>query len=151
MKNTTVFTGFKNKISKGRENELDCLIISEPLKLIIHCEMKANNCYSGEQRKKAAEQLNHSNEFFKKFHIPKSENWKIVHNMMFKENKEEVCSRCQDYVLSSFSHDWWNHMTSLSTSEEVHLIKESEDQNDSGDNKGGVETCKNRIDGIEMD
>ena len=90
----------KNLNSKTT-GEIDFLIISLPIKSIIHIEAKKGNNQSN--RKKASDQLMRGLTFFKEnVPFPISENWKYIKMMCFGESVEKnICDQCKPFVLSA--------------------------------------------------
>ncbi len=100
--NTVVLSGLILKdLGLKTAGEIDFLIISLPLKSIIHIEAKKAN--SNKNRKKASVQLKRGLTFFKEnVPFPKSENWKYIKIMCFGESVEKhICDQCKPYVLSA--------------------------------------------------
>jgi hypothetical protein len=80
--------------------EIDFLIISLPLKSIIHIEAKRANTDSS--RSSATKQLERGLTFFEEnCSFPSSENWKYIKMLTFGEVVEDICSQCQPFVLSA--------------------------------------------------
>ncbi len=87
--------------SRNESGEIDFLIISLPLKAIIHIEAKKGN--SNSNRRKASDQLKRGLTFFEdNFSFPCSENWNYTKMMCFGESVEkEICDQCKPFVLSA--------------------------------------------------
>jgi hypothetical protein len=81
--------------------EIDFLIISLPLKSIIHIEAKKRN--NQPNRKEATDQLTRGLTFFKEnIPFPISENWNYIKMMCFGESVEKnICDQCKPFVLSA--------------------------------------------------
>jgi hypothetical protein len=98
-----VFSGLKLKDANSRNEsgEIDFLIISLPLKAIIHIEAKKGN--SNSNRRKASDQLKRGLTFFKdNFPFPSSVNWNYTKMMCFGQSVEnDICDECKPYVLSA--------------------------------------------------
>ena len=101
--NTVVLSGLKLKgaNSQNESGEIDFLIISLPLKAIIHIEAKKGN--NNSNRRKASAQLRRGLTFFEEnFPFPSSENWNYIKMMCFGESVEEdICDECKPLVLSA--------------------------------------------------
>jgi hypothetical protein len=99
--NTVVLSGLKLKdLNLKTTGEIDFLIISLPLKSIIHIEAKRANTDSS--RGSAAKQLERGQTFFEEnCPFPSSENWKYIKMLTFGEVVEDICSQCQPFVLST--------------------------------------------------
>ncbi len=98
-----MFSGLKLKDANSRNEsgEIDFLIISLPLKAIIHIEAKKGN--SNSNRRKASDQLKRGLTFFKdNFPFPSSVNWNYTKMMCFGQSVEnDICDECKPYVLSA--------------------------------------------------
>jgi hypothetical protein len=81
--------------------EFDFIVISLPLKSIIHIEAKAG--YHKSSRRSASEQLESGLTFFKeKLPLPATENWKYIKMMCFGEFLDnEVCVQCRPFILGT--------------------------------------------------
>jgi hypothetical protein len=101
--NTVVLSGLKLKETNSQDasGEMDFLIISLPLKSIIHIEAKKGN--SNSNRRSASAQLKRGLTFFEKnFPFPASENWNYIKMMCFGESVEKnICDQCKPFVLSA--------------------------------------------------
>jgi hypothetical protein len=101
--NTVVVCGLKLKDenSQNEAGEIDFLIMSLPLKAIIHIEAKKGN--SNSNRRKASVQLKRGLAFFEQnFAFPSSENWNYRKMMCFGESVEkDICEQCKPFVLSA--------------------------------------------------
>ncbi len=91
----------KDANSKNESGEIDFLIISLPLKAIIHIEAKKGN--NNSNRRKASDQLKRGLTFFEdNFPFPSSENWKYTKMMCFGESvKKDICDQCKPFVLNA--------------------------------------------------
>jgi len=91
----------KDANSLNESGEIDFLIISLPLKAIIHIEAKKGN--SNSNRRKASDQLKRGLKFFEEnFPFPCSENWNYIKMMCFGESVEkDICDQCKLFVLSA--------------------------------------------------
>jgi hypothetical protein len=91
----------KDANSLNESGEIDFLIISLPLKAIIHIEAKKGN--NNSNRRKASDQLKRGLTFFKdNFPFPSSENWNYKKMMCFGESVEkDICDECRPFVLSA--------------------------------------------------
>jgi hypothetical protein len=78
--------------------EIDFLIISLPLKSIVHIEAKRANTVNS--RNSAGKQLERGLTFFKE-NFPFPANWKYIKMLAFGEVVQDICSRCQPLVLST--------------------------------------------------
>ncbi len=81
--------------------EIDFIIISLPLRSIIHIEAKRANTDSS--RSSATKQLERGQAFFEEnFTFPTSENWNYTKIMCFGQSVEkEICAQCKPFVLSA--------------------------------------------------
>jgi hypothetical protein len=91
----------KEANSRNESGEIDFLIISLPLKAIIHIEAKKGN--NNSNRRKASDQLKRGLTFFEDhFPFPSSENWNYTKMMCFGESVEkDICDQCKPFVLSA--------------------------------------------------
>jgi hypothetical protein len=100
--NTVVLSGLKLKEANFQDEsgEIDFLIVSLPLKSIIHIEAKKGN--SNSNRRKASAQLKRGMTFFEEnFPFPVSEKWNYIKMMCFGESVEtDICDQCKPFVLS---------------------------------------------------
>ncbi len=103
IQNTVVLSGLKLKTANSQDasGEIDFLIISLPLKSIIHIEAKKGNSKSN--RSKASAQLKRGQAFFKEnVPFPTSEKWNYIKMMCFGESVEkDICDDCKPFVLSA--------------------------------------------------
>jgi hypothetical protein len=101
--NTVVLSGLKLKTANSQDasGEIDFLIISLPLKSIIHIEAKKGNSKSN--RSKASAQLKRGLTFFEEnIPFPVSEKWNYIKMMCFGESVEtDICDDCKPFVLSA--------------------------------------------------
>jgi hypothetical protein len=99
--NTVVLSGLKIKdLNLKTTGEIDFLIISLPLKSIIHIEAKRANTESS--RSSAAKQLERGLSFFaKNCPFPSSENWTYIKMLTFGEVVKDICPNCKLFVLSA--------------------------------------------------
>jgi hypothetical protein len=105
-KNTVVLSGLQlkepndgNKMTPS--GEFDFIVISLPLKSIIHIEAKAG--YHKLSRRSASKQLESGLTFFKeKLPLPASENWKYVKMMCFGQSvNNDICVQCRPFILGT--------------------------------------------------
>ena len=105
-KNTVFLSGLQlkepndgNKMTPS--GEFDFIVISLPLKSIIHIEAKAG--YNKSSRRSASEQLESGLTFFnEKFPLPASENWKYVKMMCFGDSVDnDICVQCRPFILGT--------------------------------------------------
>ncbi len=97
-----VLSGLSLKdLNSKTTGEIDFLIISLPIKSIIHIEAKKGNNQSN--RKKASDQLMRGLTFLKEnVPFPISENWKYIKMMCLGESVEKnICDKCKPFVLSA--------------------------------------------------
>jgi hypothetical protein len=101
IQNSVVLSGLKIKdLNLKTTGEIDFLIISLPLKSIIHIEAKRANTESS--RSSAAKQLERGLNFFDdNCPFASSANWKYIKMLTFGEVVEDICSQCQPFVLSA--------------------------------------------------
>ena len=103
IQNAVVLSGLKLKTANSQDasGEIDFLIISLPLKSIIHIEAKKGNSKSN--RSKASAQLKRGLTFFKEnFPFPVSEKWNYIKMMCFGESVEtDICDQCKPFVLNA--------------------------------------------------
>jgi hypothetical protein len=101
--NAVVLSGMKLKDANSQNNsgEIDFLIISLPLKAIIHIEAKKGN--NNSNRRKASAQLKRGLAFFEEnFPFPCSENWNYIKMMCFGESvTKNICNQCKPFVLNA--------------------------------------------------
>jgi hypothetical protein len=101
--NTVVLSGLKLKTANSQDasGEIDFLIISLPLKSIIHIEAKKG--HNNSNRRKASAQLKRGLTFFEEnFPFPISEKWNYMKMMCFGESVEkDICDDCKPFVLSA--------------------------------------------------
>ena len=100
--NTVVLSGLNLKdLHSKPTGQIDFLIISLPLKSIIHIEAKKGNNSTG--RKIATDQLMRGQKFFEdNLPFPNSENWNYIKMMCFGESvKKNICDQCKTFVLSA--------------------------------------------------
>jgi hypothetical protein len=101
--NTVVLSGLKLKEANFQDEsgEIDFLIVSLPLKSIIHIEAKKGN--SNSNRRKASAQLKRGMTFFEEiFPFPVSEKWNYIKMMCFGESvQRHICDHCKPFVLSA--------------------------------------------------
>ncbi len=101
--NTVVLSGLELKEANSADasGEIDFLLISWPLKSIIHIEAKKGNNHSN--RRKASAQLKRGQAFFKEnVPFPTSEKWNYIKMMCFGESVEtDIYDRCKHFVLSA--------------------------------------------------
>jgi hypothetical protein len=105
-KNTVVLSGLQlNELNDNNKmttlGEFDFIVISLPLKSIIHIEAKAG--YHKSSRRSASEQLESGLTFFKeKLPLPDSENWKYVKMMCFGDSVDnDICVQCKPFILGT--------------------------------------------------
>ena len=105
-KNTVVLSGLQlNELNDNNKmttlGEFDFIVISLPLKSIIHIEAKAG--YNKSSRRSASEQLESGLTFFKeKLPLPASENWKYVKMMCFGDSADnDICVQCRHFILGT--------------------------------------------------
>jgi hypothetical protein len=102
IQNTVVLSGLSlkdlNSITRG---EIDFLIISLPLKSIIHIEAKTRN--NSSNRRDASKQLKRGLTFFEEnLPFPISEKWNYIKMMCFGESvQRHICDQCKPFVLSA--------------------------------------------------
>ena len=97
--------GPKKQEPLNKEREHDFLLISDPLKTVIHIEAKHNT----KEKRSAAKQLESGIEFFKQALVfPPEEGWKFVRIMYFEKGKN-VCSDCPQFVFNPETDldKWW--------------------------------------------
>ena len=102
QKNTTVFSGLQLRdVNLKTSGEMDFIVISLPLKTIIHVEAKTSS--KNKKMHEAAEQLNRGQTFFEEnFPFPSSENWNYTKMMCFGESvKMNICENCKPFILSA--------------------------------------------------
>jgi hypothetical protein len=103
IQNAVVLSGLKLKTANSQDasGEMDFLIISLPLKSIIHIEAKKGNSKSN--RSKASAQLKRGLTFFEEnIPFPVSEKWNYIKMMCFGESVEtDICDDCKPFVLSA--------------------------------------------------
>ena len=122
VRNTIVINGWKDNGSQVRTTkEFDFLIISEPLKTIVHIEVKRH--LNAETRDKAAKQLENGRKLFQDtIPFPKDENWKYI-RVMYGSSiclADDACTNqedciCQRFVISPKTDllTWWQMITKL--------------------------------------
>jgi len=130
VQNTTVINGWEVKNTKGKlVGEFDFLIVSLPLRSVIHIETKrsqfheaSNNSNSKESQmsplQKAAEQLRKCrNILLENIPFPISEDWQYLKWIYFEITSEDelskTCHKCQDHILTPATSldDWWSRIT----------------------------------------
>ena len=103
IQNAVVLSGLKLKTANSQDasGEMDFLIISLPLKSIIHIEAKKAN--NSSNRRQASVQLKRGLTFFEEnFPFPISEKWNYIKMMCFGESVEtDICDDCKPFVLSA--------------------------------------------------
>ena len=122
VRNTLVINGWKDNGSKERTmRECDFLIVSEPLKTIIHIEAKIS--YSPKSKKKGLEQLKKGLDLAKEnLPFPEEENWNYCRVLYFGRGREQKshdeytinsCPKCQLFVLDFEKNldEWWNEIS----------------------------------------
>ena len=115
IKNTTAFSGFKEKATKcNEESEFDFVVVNAGSKLVVHIEAKnSNNFQNGAQRKKASAQIDKVYKYFRSMYFPSSENWLMARIMAFRQNGERVCESCKQFVLDqdmALDERWWKSL-----------------------------------------
>jgi hypothetical protein len=102
IQNTVVLSGLSLKdLNSMTTGEIDFLIISLPLKSIIHIEAKKAN--NSSNRRQASVQLKRGLTFFEEnFPFPVTEKWNYVKMMCFGESvQRHICDQCKPFVLSA--------------------------------------------------
>ena len=122
VQNTVVINGWKDNGSNERAmREFDFLIVSEPLKTIIHIEAKRS--YSILNQEKGSEQLKKGLDFaMENLPFPKDEGWNYSRVLYFGRGKERksqdeetmsICPKCQLFFLDFDKNldEWWNEIS----------------------------------------
>ena len=122
VRNTIVINGWKDNGSQVRTTkEFDFLIISEPLKTIVHIEVKRH--LNAETRDKAAKQLESGRKLFQEtIPFPKDQNWKYIQVMYGSRSDQEdfSCTNKEHCIHQPLviSHEtdlvtWWKKVTEI--------------------------------------
>ena len=122
VKNTVVINGWEFRYSKKKTmGEFDFVIVSEPLKRIIHIEVKSS--YSTLNQEKGSEQLKKLLDFaMENLPFPEEEGWNYNRFLYFGRGKERqipvketinTCPECQLFVLDFGKNldEWWNEIS----------------------------------------
>jgi hypothetical protein len=102
FQNTVVLSGLVLKDSNlFALGEFDFIVISSPLKVIIHIEAKRGN--NKRNREEAKSQLDRGQAFFEEnFSFPISESWNYIKMICFGESVDkDICKNCKSFIVGS--------------------------------------------------
>ena len=116
IKDTVVLSSWSDKGAQGRKNrEIDCIILSLPLRSIFQIEVKASSNKANLNH--GANQLQEGKTFFSSIiPFPSEEHWRIVSALRFGKLVEplDACKRCEAFLISNETDlaKWWDTIAS---------------------------------------